>query len=124
MFCTYFESLTSYTSAAIYIRRSWFFPELVTNYLLHTNKCFPLNYVTMSVSRKGMPRHCSVLTCSFIFIPVIKISVIISFTYFALAFQELTPSTLRNVGYSSTTSVTETFMSRMVQLLTGSPTLF
>lgn len=124
IFCTYFQSLSSCTLAATYIRSSWFFPELVTIYLLHTNACFPVTYVTMSGSRKGMPRHCFVFTFSFIFVPVIKISVIISFTYFTLAFQELIPSTLRIVGHSFTTFVTNKFMSRMVQLLTGSLTQF
>jgi len=108
----------------MYIGSRWFFPELVTSYLLRTNTCFPVTHVIMSGSRKGKPRHCSVFTFSFICIPVIKISVIISFTYFMLVFQELMPSALRTFGHYFTTSMTDEFMSRMVQLLTGFPIQF
>ena len=87
IFCTCFESLSSYTSAAIYIRRSCFFPEIVTKYLLHTNAWFPVTYVTMSGSWKGMPRHCFVFTFLFIFVPVIKMSVIISLLILCLLFK-------------------------------------
>jgi hypothetical protein len=85
-FAYYLESLSSYASAAIYIRRSWFYPELVTSYLLDTNACFPVTYVTMSLSRKGMPRHCSVFTVLFRLVPLIKINVSISFIYLTFVF--------------------------------------